>query len=150
MRVLVQRVKKADVLVKKKIVGSINNGILIYVGIDINDENDDLDWITKKVLNLRIFNDEFDLMNYSVRDVNGEILLISQFTLMASTKKGNRPSYVKSANHKIAVPLYESLIKKIEEYIDFKIQRGIFGADMTVTSINDGPVNIYLDSKKKE
>ena len=111
MRVLVQRVKKADVLVKKKIVGSINNGILIYVGIDINDENDDLDWITKKVLNLRIFNDEFDLMNYSVRDVNGEILLISQFTLMASTKKGNRPSYVKSANHKIAVPLYESLIK---------------------------------------
>ncbi len=150
MRVLVQRVKKADVLVKKKIVGSINNGILIYVGIDINDENDDLDWITKKVLNLRIFNDEFDLMNYSVRDVNGEILLISQFTLMASTKKGNRPSYVKSANHKIAVPLYESLIKKIEENIDFKIQRGIFGADMTVTSINDGPVNIYLDSKKKE
>ena len=150
MRVLVQRVKKADVLVKKKIVGSINNGILIYVGIDINDENDDLDWITKKVLNLRIFNDEFDLMNYSVRDVNGEILLISQFTLMASTKKGNRPSYVKSANHKIAVPLYESLIKKIEENIDFKIQRGIFGADMKVTSINDGPVNIYLDSKKKE
>ena len=150
MRVLVQRVKKADVLVKKKIVGSINNGILIYVGIDINDENDDLDWITKKVLNLRIFNDEFDLMNYSVRDVNGEILLISQFTLHAKTKKGNRPSYVKSANHKIAVPLYESLIKKIEENIDFKIQRGIFGADMTVTSINDGPVNIYLDSKKKE
>ena len=150
MRVLVQRVKKADVLVKKKIVGSINNGILIYVGIDINDENDDLAWITKKVLNLRIFNDEFDLMNYSVRDVNGEILLISQFTLMASTKKGNRPSYVKSANHKIAVPLYESLIKKIEENIDFKIQRGIFGADMKVTSINDGPVNIYLDSKKKE
>ena len=150
MRVLVQRVKKADVQVKKKIVGSINSGILIYVGIDINDENDDLDWITKKILNLRIFNDEFDLMNYSVRDVNGEILLISQFTLMASTKKGNRPSYVKSANHKIAVPLYESLIKKIEENIDCKIQRGIFGADMKVTSINDGPVNIYLDSKKKE
>ena len=98
MRVLIQRVKKAEVQVKKKIVGSINNGILIYVGIDINDNLDDLDWIAKKVLNLRIFNDDLGLMNLSVRDVNGEILLISQFTLMASTKKGNRPSYINMKN----------------------------------------------------
>ena len=109
MRVLIQRVKKAEVQVKKKIVGSINNGILIYVGIDINDNLDDLDWVVKKVLNLRIFNDDLGLMNLSVRDVNGEILLISQFTLMASTKKGNRPSYIKSANRRVAIPLYESL-----------------------------------------
>ena len=150
MRVLIQRVKKAEVQVKKKIVGSINNGILIYVGIDINDNLDDLDWVAKKVLNLRIFNDDLGLMNLSVRDVNGEILLISQFTLMASTKKGNRPSYTKSANRRVAIPLYESLVMKLEEKINFNIKTGVFGANMEVRSVNDGPVNIYIDSKKKE
>ena len=150
MRVLIQRVKKAEVQVKKKIVGSINNGILIYVGIDINDNLDDLDWVVKKVLNLRIFNDDLGLMNLSVRDVNGEILLISQFTLMASTKKGNRPSYIKSASRRVAIPLYESLVMKLEEKINFNIKTGVFGANMEVRSVNDGPLNIYIDSKKKE
>ena len=150
MRVLIQRVKKAEVQVKKKIVGSINNGILIYVGIDINDNLDDLDWVVKKVLNLRIFNDDLGLMNLSVRDVNGEILLISQFTLMASTKKGNRPSYIKSASRRVAIPLYESLVMKLEEKINFNVKTGVFGANMEVRSVNDGPVNIYIDSKKKE
>ena len=150
MRVLIQRVKKAEVQVKKKIVGSINNGILIYVGIDINDNLDDLDWVAKKVLNLRIFNDDLGVMNHSVIDVNGDILLISQFTLMASTKKGNRPSYIKSASRRVAIPLYESLVMKLEEKINFNIKTGVFGANMEVRSVNDGPLNIYIDSKKKE
>tara|TARA_B110000263_G_C15200430_1_gene460387 strand:- start:68 stop:520 length:453 start_codon:yes stop_codon:yes gene_type:complete len=150
MRVVIQRVKDARVLVKKKIVGSIKKGLLVFVGIESNDSNEDLNWIVNKVVNLRIFSDESGAMNYSVKNISGEVLVVSQFTLVAMTKKGNRPSYIKAANHKIAIPIFDAFKQKIEVILDYKVESGIFGADMEVKSCNDGPVTICIDSKNKE
>lgn len=150
MRVIIQRVTHASVLVNNKTVGAIQNGLLIFVGIEDADTNDDIVWLSNKIVNLRIFNDENDVMNKSILDINGDILLISQFTLHAATKKGNRPSYIKASKPEIAIPLYEQTIEQIENDLHKKIQTGIFGADMKVSLLNDGPVTIFIDSKHKE
>ncbi|MBS1640083.1 MAG: D-tyrosyl-tRNA(Tyr) deacylase [Bacteroidetes bacterium] len=150
MRVIIQRVTHASVVVNNKTVGTIQNGLLIFVGIEDADTNDDIVWLSNKIVNLRIFNDENDVMNKSILDINGDILLISQFTLHAATKKGNRPSYIKASKPEIAIPLYEQTIEQIENDLHKKIQTGIFGADMKVSLLNDGPVTIFIDSKHKE
>ena len=150
MRVIIQRVTHASVVVNNKTVGAIQNGLLIFVGIEDADTNDDIVWLSNKIVNLRIFNDENDVMNKSILDINGDILLISQFTLHAATKKGNRPSYIKASKPEIAIPIYEQTIEQIENDLHKKIQTGIFGADMKVSLLNDGPVTIFIDSKHKE
>ena len=150
MRVIIQRVTHASVVVNNKTVGTIQNGLLIFVGIEDADTNDDIVWLSNKIVNLRIFNDENDVMNKSILDINGDILLISQFTLHAATKKGNRPSYIKASKPEFAIPLYEQTIEQIENDLHKKIQTGIFGADMKVSLLNDGPVTIFIDSKHKE
>jgi len=150
MRVVIQRVSNASVKVEGLITGNINSGLLILVGFEESDNEEDIIWISKKIIQLRIFNDKHDLMNLSLIDINGDILLVSQFTLHASTKKGNRPSYIKAAKPNIAIPLYENLIKQIEADLGKKIQTGRFGAMMEVSLINDGPVTITIDSKNKE
>ena len=149
MRVTVQRVSEASVAINGKIEGAIEKGLVVLCGFEDADEAEDLEWIAKKITQLRVFNDNEGVMNLSVSDVEGEILLISQFTLHASTKKGNRPSYIKAAKPEIAIPLYESFIK-ILQASPIKIQSGIFGADMKVALINDGPVTINIDSKNRE
>ncbi len=150
MRAVVQRVKHASVVIDEKIAGRIDEGLLVLLGIEDADNNEDIEWLSGKIVNLRIFNDEKDVMNRSVKDVSGDILLISQFTLHASTKKGNRPSYIKAAKPDIAIPLYEKMIAQLEKGLGKKIQTGIFGADMKVSLLNDGPVTIIVDTKNKE
>jgi len=150
MKVVIQRVKLSKVEVNSKIIGQIDHGILVLIGVAVNDEKTDAEWISNKVLNLRIFDDENGVMNKSLIDVKGNLLVISQFTLIASTKKGNRPSYINSAGHEIAIPLYEYFIKICEEKIGRKVISGEFGADMKVSLINDGPVTIVIDSKVKD
>lgn len=150
MRVVIQRVSEASVTVDNTIAGLIGNGLLILVGIEDADTREDINWLSNKIVNLRIFNDESGVMNKSLKEVNGDILLISQFTLQASTKKGNRPSYIKASKPGIAIPLYESLITQLEKDAGKKIQTGIFGADMKVKLLNDGPVTIVMDTKNKE
>ena len=150
MRILIQRVKRASVTIDNKIKSMINNGLLILVGIEESDGDEDIDWLVKKCVNLRIFDDEQGVMNRSILESGGEILAVSQFTLMASTKKGNRPSYIKAAKPEISVPLYEAFCRKMEEALDKPIMTGVFGADMQVELINDGPVTIFMDSKNKE
>jgi D-tyrosyl-tRNA(Tyr) deacylase len=150
MRVVIQLVSEASVTVDGSIAGQIGKGLMILVGIEDADTQDDIAWLSYKMVNLRIFNDENGVMNKSVKDVNGEILLVSQFTLQASTKKGNRPSYIKASQPGIALPLYENMIKQLEKDAGKKIQTGIFGADMKVRILNDGPVTIVIDSKNKE
>ncbi len=150
MKVVIQRVKLSKVEVNNKIIGQIDHGILVLIGVAVNDEKTDAEWISNKVLNLRIFDDENGVMNKSLIDVKGNLLVISQFTLIASTKKGNRPSYINSAGHEIAIPLYEYFIKLCEEKIGRKVISGEFGADMKVSLINDGPVTIVIDSKVKD
>ncbi len=150
MRAIIQRVTQASVQVDGKIQGAINNGLLVLLGIEENDTIADVEWLSKKVVQMRIFSDEQGKMNLSVQDIKGEILVISQFTLFASTKKGNRPSFIRSAKPEIAIPLYERYIGETEKNIGQKIQTGIFGADMKVSLLNDGPVTIYLDSKNPE
>ena len=150
MKVVIQRVKSSKVEVNNKIIGQIDHGILVLIGVAVNDEKTDAEWISNKVLNLRIFDDENGVMNKSLIDVKGNLLVISQFTLIASTKKGNRPSYINSAGHEIAIPLYEYFIKLCEEKIGRKVISGEFGADMKVFLINDGPVTIVIDSKVKD
>ena len=149
MKVVIQRVKSSKVEVNNKIIGQIDHGILVLIGIAVDDKNTDVEWISNKVLNLRIFNDENGVMNRSLIDVDGDILVISQFTLIASTKKGNRPSYINSAGHELAIPLYEYFIKICEDKLGRKVSTGEFGADMKVSLINDGPVTIVIDSKAK-
>ncbi len=149
MRVVIQRVKESKVKVNEKIIGSIRNGLLILLGIEESDAMDDIDWLSNKILNMRVFSDKNGLMNLSVLDIKGELLIVSQFTLHASTKKGNRPSFIKAAKPDIAIPLYEKFITKIKEY-NLKVETGEFGADMKVSLINDGPVTIIIDSKNKE
>ena len=150
MRALIQRVNNSQVEVEGKIVGSINKGLLILLGIESLDTEEDIDWLINKIVQLRIFNDSEGIMNLSVLDIKGEILVISQFTLHASTKKGNRPSYIKAANPSIAKPLYELFLEKLREKEITKTAAGIFGADMKVQLVNDGPVTIFIDTKNKE
>ena len=150
VRVIIQRVKEASVKIDSKIKDSISQGYMILLGICNEDELEDIEWLCRKILNLRIFNDENGVMNKSILDIDGEILLISQFTLHASTKKGNRPSYLLAAKPDVAVPLYEKFIETLEVAFGKKIGTGIFGADMKVALINDGPVTIWIDSKRKE
>ena len=150
MRVLIQRVKEASVTVDDKVISFIHNGLLVFLGVTDDDNRDDILWLTKKIANIRLFDDENGVMNRSVVEVDGDILTVSQFTLMASTKKGNRPSYIKAAKPEISVPLYEEFCAEMELAINKPIQRGIFGADMKVRLLNDGPVTIFIDSKNRE
>jgi D-tyrosyl-tRNA(Tyr) deacylase len=149
MKVVIQRVLKASVSIENKIVSSINNGLLIFLGIENADTKEDIKWLTKKIANLRIFNDENGVMNNSLLSGNGDALVVSQFTLQASTKKGNRPSYIKAAKPEIAIPLYEEFIQYFEKELDKKVATGKFGADMQVALINNGPVTILIDSKMR-
>ena len=150
MRAIIQRVKKATVTIEEKSYSSIAQGLLILLGIEESDTQEDIAWLSPKIAQLRIFADENDLMNLSVIDVKGEIMVVSQFTLFASTKKGNRPSFIRSAKPDIAIPLYESFILSIQKLIPTPIQTGVFGADMQIELINDGPVTILIDTKNKE
>jgi D-tyrosyl-tRNA(Tyr) deacylase len=150
MRVVIQRVCEASVKVEGKITGSIQKGLLVLVGIEDADANEDLEWISSKIVNLRIFDDETGVMNLSVKDIDGEVLLVSQFTLHAATKKGNRPSYIKASKPDVAIPIYEKLILQLMNDLGKEIPTGIFGADMKVQLLNDGPVTIVMDSKNKE
>lgn len=150
MRAIIQRVSKASVTIEGIVNGQIQTGLLILLGIEDADTDEDIAWLSNKIVNLRIFNDEQGVMNKSVIDTDGNLLLISQFTLHASTKKGNRPSYIKASKPAIAVPLYEKMIRQLEKDLDKKIQTGIFGADMKVELLNDGPVTIFIDTKNKE
>ena len=150
MKVVIQRVNKSSVEINNKIKSEIQKGLLVLIGIGLDDNKQDVEWLVNKVLNLRVFNDSEGVMNKSLLDMNGELLLISQFTLLALTKKGNRPSYIKSASHEIAIPLYNYFIELLESKLSKRIKTGIFGADMKVRLINDGPVTIIIDSKNKE
>jgi len=150
MRVVIQRVQEAAVRVANTVVGQIGQGLLVLVGIETEDGEEDIQWLSHKMVNLRIFNDEEGVMNKSVQDIGGSILLISQFTLHAATQKGNRPSYIKAARPEIAIPLYERMIEVLNAALPNSIATGIFGADMQVSLINDGPVTILMDSKKRE
>ncbi|HKC67396.1 MAG TPA: D-aminoacyl-tRNA deacylase [Bacteroidia bacterium] len=150
MRVVIQRVQKASVSIHEKLFSSIDKGLLILVGIEEADTAEDIDWLCCKIIDLRIFADTEGKMNLSVKDVDGDILVISQFTLHASTKKGNRPSYIKAARPETAIPLYESFIGALSALFQKPVKTGVFGADMQVSLINDGPVTICIDSKNKE
>jgi len=150
MRIVIQRVSEASVTINKAIHASIGKGFLILVGIEDADDADDAEWLAGKVAGLRVFDDENGVMNRSVVDVSGEVLVISQFTLHALTKKGNRPSYIRAAGHDKAIPLYELFCKKISEKTGVDVKKGIFAADMKVALVNDGPVTILIDSRSKE
>ena len=150
MRVVIQRVTEAAVRVNNEVTGAISNGLLVLMGIEDADTEDDVIWLSNKIVNIRIFNDENDVMNKSVLDIDGGILLVSQFTLHASTKKGNRPSYIKASKADFAIPMYEKTIKQLTADLGKPIATGIFGADMKVSLLNDGPVTIIIDSKNRE
>jgi len=150
MKVVIQRVSQASVTIDSKIVADIQKGLLVLVGIEDADTHEDINWLCQKITNLRIFGDENEVMNLSVKDIDGDIVVVSQFTLHASTKKGNRPSYIKASKPEVAIPLYESFVKQMEKELGKKVQTGIFGADMKVFLLNDGPVTIQMDSKNKE
>lgn len=150
MKVVIQRVKSSSVQINQKIKSEIERGLLVFIGICHDDTKSDAEWLVNKILNLRIFNDKHGVMNESIIDVNGEILIISQFTLMALTKKGNRPSYIRSAPHKIAIPLYEYFVEMFKAKIYDKVKTGVFAADMEVKLVNDGPVTILMDTKNRE
>jgi D-tyrosyl-tRNA(Tyr) deacylase len=150
MKAVLQRVSQASVTIQAEVVAQIESGLLVLIGIEDTDNHEDIEWLSAKIVNLRIFADENDVMNLSLKDINGDMIVVSQFTLHALTKKGNRPSYIKAARPEIAIPIYESFVQQIE--IDFgkKVQTGKFGADMKVSLINDGPVTIIIDTKNKE
>jgi D-tyrosyl-tRNA(Tyr) deacylase len=150
MRVVIQRVSEASVKVKDTVCGAIELGLLVLLGIEDADTTEDIEWLSNKILNLRIFNDEQGVMNKSLKDVQGDILLISQFTLHASTKKGNRPSYIRASKPEFAIPMYERMIAQLEMDLGKNIESGMFGADMKVSLLNDGPVTIIIDSKHRE
>ena len=150
MRVVIQRVLEASVVVDEKVVGAIGNGLLVLLGIEDADNIEDITWLSNKITGLRLFDDAEGVMNLSVKDIGGDILLISQFTLLASTKKGNRPSYIKASKPPIAVPLYKQMILTLSNDLGKAVQTGIFGADMKVSLINNCPVTITIDSKNKE
>ena len=150
MKAVIQRVTSATVHVDNKVIAQIEHGLLVLIGIETADNSDDIVWLTSKIANLRIFNDENHVMNLSLKDVNGEVIVVSQFTLHAATKKGNRPSYIKAAKPEIAVIIYENFILQLEIETGKKVQTGIFGADMKVSLVNHGPVTIVIDSKNRE
>jgi D-tyrosyl-tRNA(Tyr) deacylase len=150
MRVVLQRVSQASVTVDGNKTADIQKGLLVLVGIEDVDRQEDIDWLVGKIIKMRIFGDENDVMNCSVQDVDGDIIVVSQFTLHASTKKVNRPSYIKAAKPEFAIPMYENFVKSLEKDFNKKIQTGIFGADMKVSLLNDGPVTILIDSKNRE
>ncbi|MEF9986947.1 MAG: D-aminoacyl-tRNA deacylase [Bacteroidales bacterium] len=150
MRIIIQRVIKSSVTIDENLISSIEKGLMILIGIEDTDNNDDIDWITKKIVNLRIFDDSNGVMNLSVKDINGDILLISQFTLHALTAKGNRPSYIKAASPEVAIPIYQKTITSLNLVMGKEIKTGKFGADMKVSLINDGPVTIFIDTKNRQ
>lgn len=150
MRAIIQRVQYASVSIDAKIKASVQKGYMILVGIGEEDNEEDVEWLTKKIVNLRVFDDENGVMNKCIKDINGEILVISQFTLFASYKKGNRPSWIKAAKHEISIPLYEDFCNKLSQYLGKEVATGEFGADMKVELLNDGPVTIFMDTKNKE
>mgnify|MGYP006103964657 FL=1 len=150
MKIVIQRVSKASVTINKNKVAEINNGLLILLGIVSEDAQEDIDFLVRKTTNLRIFNDENGVMNHSLLETKGEVIVVPQFTLQASTKKGNRPSYIKAAKPEIAIPLYKNFLQTLEKELHKKVQTGEFGADMKVELLNDGPVTIIIDSKNKE
>ena len=150
MKVVIQRVSQASVTIDNKIVADIHKGLLVLVGIEDLDNQEDSNWLASKIVNIRIFGDENDVMNLSVKDVDGDIIVVSQFTLHAATKKGNRPSYIKASKPEVAIPLYENFVLQLEKELGKKVQTGIFGADMKVLLLNDGPVTIIIDSKNRE
>ena len=150
MKAVIQRVSSCSVTIDNQIVADIQKGLLVLVGFEDADNNEDSIWLTAKIANLRIFGDENDVMNLSLKDVGGDMIIVSQFTLHASTKKGNRPSYLKASKSETAIPLYESFIKQMETELGKKVQTGKFGADMKVALLNDGPVTIVIDTKNKE
>jgi D-aminoacyl-tRNA deacylase len=149
LKVVIQRVSSASVTIETKIAANIQSGLLVLVGIEDDDSQEDINWLSQKIINLRIFADDNGVMNLSVKDIEGELIIVSQFTLHASTKKGNRPSYIKASKPDIAIPMYEKFVKQMELELGKKIQTGKFGADMKVALVNDGPVTIIIDSKSK-
>ena len=149
MKAVIQRVSKASVEVNNKCIAHITAGLLVLVGIEDGDNQEDINWLTSKIANLRIFSDANEVMNLSVKDIEGEIIVVSQFTLHASTKKGNRPSYIKASKPETAIPLYESFVKQMEVALGKKVQTGQFGADMKIALLNDGPVTLVIDTKNK-
>ena len=150
MKTVIQRVSESSVCINNEIVAQIQQGLLVLVGIEDADNQEDINWLTSKIANLRIFADENDVMNLSLKDINGEMIIVSQFTLHAATKKGNRPSYIKASKPDVAIPLYESFVQQMEAELGKKIQTGQFGADMKVSLVNDGPVTIIIDTKNRE
>ena len=150
MKAVIQRVSQSSVTIDAKIVAEIQKGLLVLVGIEDSDSQEDISWLASKIANLRIFADENEVMNMSLKDIDGEMIVVSQFTLHALTKKGNRPSYIKASKPEIAIPLYESFVQQIEIELGKKVQTGQFGADMKVGLVNDGPVTIIIDTKNKE
>lgn len=150
MKAVIQRVTKASVTIKDEVVANISYGLLILLGIVNEDTQEDISWLSKKIANLRLFEDEEGIMNTSLIDIDGEIIVVSQFTLQASIKKGNRPSYIKAARSEVAIPLYESFVSQLEVDLGKRVQTGEFGADMKVELLNDGPVTIIIDTKNKE
>ena len=149
MKAVIQRVSKSSVTIESKVHSKIKKGLLVLIGIEDNDNTTDIEWLANKILNLRVFEDDKGIMNLSVKEINGSILIISQFTLQASTKKGNRPSYIKASKPEIAIPIYEEFIDFCKNHSNIDIQTGIFGADMKVNLLNDGPVTIVIDTKNK-
>lgn len=150
MKAVIQRVLQASVTIEGEIIASIRKGLLVLLGIENADTIEDIEWLSSKIANLRIFGDENDIMNLSIKDVGGDVIVVSQFTLHASTKKGNRPSYIKAAKPELAIPIYEKFIKQMEKELEKQVQTGQFGADMKVSILNDGPVTIVIDTKNKE
>ena len=150
MRAVIQRVSQASVSIDKQLKSTINNGLLILLGIVDSDTSEDIDWLCNKIVNLRVFNDEDGVMNHSIKDINGDALVVSQFTLHASIKKGNRPSYIKAAKPEVAIPLYDEFVEKLKMILGKPVSTGEFGAMMGVSLVNDGPVTIIIDTKNKE
>ena len=150
MKAVIQRVSQSSVTINNEIVAQIQQGLLVLVGIEDADNQEDINWLTSKIANLRIFEDENEVMNLSLKDIDGEMIVVSQFTLHALTKKGNRPGYIKASKPEIAIPLYESFVQQMEKELGKKVQTGQFGADMKVSLVNDGPVTIIIDTKNKE
>ncbi len=150
MKAVIQRVSQSSVTINNEIVAQIQQGLLVLVGIEDADNQEDINWLTSKIANLRIFEDESEIMNLSLKDIDGEMIVVSQFTLHALTKKGNRPGYIKASKPEIAIPLYESFVQQMEKELGKKVQTGQFGADMKVSLVNEGPVTIIIDTKNKE
>jgi len=150
MRVVIQKVTHASVDIEKQTVASINKGLLVLVGIEDNNTDEDIAWLSAKIVNLHVFEDENDVMNLSVKDVDGEVLIVSQFTLHAATKKGNRPSYIRAARPEVAIPIYEAFVRQVEALLGKQVPTGQFGAMMQINLCNDGPVTILIDTKNKD